>query len=186
MRLADSLKQIRNFDLDAGPFLEVFDQSRDLILECSQTGIPQEAKEHLASFVAQLDKERAEFLEVFNSGISELKTDLARSCDTIAQQMIDREQQLLEIRKLQEQIDAIPIPPDDAEHNPFHPANLIASVPTPVPLLTKAADLPFSGGHELVKTVLTLKSTADFELEGASRHQRTTGNIWENWKKPGE
>ncbi|MFM8932633.1 MAG: hypothetical protein ACKOS8_12240, partial [Gemmataceae bacterium] len=121
--------------------------------------------------------------EVFNAGMAELKTDLARSCDTIAQQMVDREQQLLEIRKLQEQIDAIPIPPDDAEHNPFHPANLIASVPSPVPSLPNITNFPFSEGKALVQTVLNLKSVEDLDLEKASRSPRTSGNIWENWKK---
>ena len=46
---------------------------------------------------------------------------------------MEQEKQLLEISKLQEQMYGISIPPDDAEHNPFRPANLIASVPSSVP-----------------------------------------------------
>ncbi len=38
----------------------------------------------------------------------------------------------------------------------------------------------------LVQAALTLKSAGDFELEKASRSRRTFGNIWENWKNPGE
>ena len=37
-----------------------------------------------------------------------------------------------------------------------------------------------------VQAALTLKSAGDFELEKASRSRRTFGNIWENWKNPGE
>ena len=33
MSLAESLQQIRNFNLDAGPLLEACDKSRDLILQ---------------------------------------------------------------------------------------------------------------------------------------------------------
>ena len=65
--------------------------------------------------VAQIDKERAEYVRLFTSGMAELKTDLGRSCDTIAEQMVTRENQLLEIKKLQEKIEAIPIPLNDAE-----------------------------------------------------------------------
>jgi hypothetical protein len=49
-----------------------------------------------------------------------------------------------------------------------------------------ARDLPFAGGYALVQPALTLKSDGDFELEKASRSRRTFGNIWENWKNPGE
>jgi|GEM_PF-1492206 len=38
--------------------------------------------------IAQLDRERAEFLALFNSGIAEVKTNLGGSCDTIAGQVV--------------------------------------------------------------------------------------------------
>ena len=38
--------------------------------------------------IAQFDRERAEFLEVFNSGIAEVKTNLGHSCDTTAVQVV--------------------------------------------------------------------------------------------------
>ena len=184
MGLDDSLQKIRKFNVDVGPFLEAFDLNRNLVLECAQTDIPQEAKEHLAFMVAQLDKERAAFLEVFQCGMAELKTDLERSCDTISEQMVERERQLLQISVLQEQIDAIPIPPNNAKANPFHPANLTASIPSKLPPELERSNLPFSEGAALVKTVLNLSLAND--LEPDSRALRTTGNIWENWKKPGE
>ena len=46
---------------------------------------------------------------------------------------MEREKQLLEISKLQEQMHGISIPPEDAKHNPFRPAKLIDSVPSSVP-----------------------------------------------------
>lgn len=186
MNLAECLQQIRNFNMDAGPFLEACQQGRDLILKGSQEGIPDDAKEYLANLVSQIDKERAEFVRLFDSGITQLKKDLGSSCDTIASQMVTRENQLLEIRKLVEQIEAIPIPPDDAKHNPFHSDNLVASVPSLEPSLPKTADVAFSDGQALTQTVLNLKSVEDMDLDKASRSPRISGNIWENWTKSGE
>ena len=190
MNLPDSLQKIRNFELDAGPFLEVFDQNRDLILQCAQTDLPQEAKEHLAFMVAELDRERANFVEVFNSGMADIKSELGRSCDTIADQMMQQEKHLIEIKELVKQVDDTPIPPDDAKHNPFHPANLVASVPSLASSFPITKEIQFSEGAALVKTALTLKSAKDLdkdlELEARYRHQRTSGNIWENWKMPGQ
>jgi len=183
MSLAESLQQIRNFNLDMGPLLEACDKSRDLILQGSQSGIPEDARKCLAQMVAQIDKERAEYVRLFTSGMAELKTDLGRSCDTIAGQMVTRENQLLEIRKLQEQIKAIPIPPDDPEHNPFHPANLVASVPS-MPTLPVAEPLPLHPGLDLVSKLMAIRLPEHGGPQPVVKEAgfpKVSGNIWENW-----
>jgi len=183
MSLAESLQQIRNFNLDAGPFLEACDQNRNLILQGAQSGIPEDAREYLAQMVAEIDKERAEFVRLFTSGMAELKTDLGRSCDTVAAQMVTRENQLLEIKKLQEKIEAIPIPLNDAEHNPFHPANLVASIPS-MPALPVAEPLPFHPGLDLVSNHMAIRLPEHGGAQPVVKKAgfpRVSGNIWENW-----
>ena len=183
MSLAESLQQIRNFNLDAGPLLEACDKSRDLILQGSQSGIPEDARKCLAQMVAQIDKERAEYVRLFTSGMAELKTDLGRSCDTIAAQMVTRENQLLEIKKLQKQIEAIPIPLDDPEHNPFHPANLVASVPS-MPTLPVAEPLPLHPGLDLVAKLMAIRLPEHGGPQPVVKEAsfpKVSGNIWENW-----
>ena len=38
----------------------------------------------------------------------------------------------------------------------------------------------------LQKGILKLKDKSDLQREADTRHQRTSGNIWENWKMPGQ
>ena len=73
----------------------------------------------------------------------------------------------------------------DPGKNPFHPDNLQASIPATLPGLAEKV-LPLSGGSILVVTLLTFKTDTDLRNEAGTRHMRTSGNIWENWKGPNQ
>lgn len=72
---------------------------------------------------------------------------------------------------------------NDLGKNPFHPDNLQASIPSTLPGLAEKV-LPLSGGSTLVSTLLTFKTDTDLRNEAGTRHMRTSGNVWENWKGP--
>ena len=54
------------------------------------------------------------------------------------------------------------------------------------PLQKGPQELPLAEGEVLRKDILKLKDKSDLQREADTRHQRTSGNIWENWKMPGQ
>jgi hypothetical protein len=54
------------------------------------------------------------------------------------------------------------------------------------PLQKGPQELPLAEGEVLKRQILKLKDKSDLQREADTRHQRTSGNIWENWKIPGQ
>jgi len=52
------------------------------------------------------------------------------------------------------------------------------------PLQKGPQELPLAEGEVLRNDILKLKDKSDLQREADTRHQRTSGNIWENWKMP--
>lgn len=184
MGYLEDIEKIKNANLDASPFLEAVDYCRNLIQQCLSNDLPDEAKNQVETALRLIDENRAEFVKAFNEEVPDLQHLIHDSLDKLADQIREMEEENRKNTAYLESLSESPDLSEDPAKNPFHPAKLVASVPSQVPSLLNTPDLPFSGGQVLVQNVLNLKSVE--EIEKDSRALRTTGNIWENWKKTGQ
>ncbi len=182
----EDIEKIKQAKLDAAPFLEAVDNGRKMIQECMSQDLPPEAKAQIETALRLIGENRAEFVKAFQEEVPALHQSLHDSLDKLADQIREMEEENKKTNAFLEKRPGTPDLSDDPGHNPFHPANLVASVPSLASSFPIIEEIQFSEGAALVKTALTLKSAKDLELEAGYRHQRTSGNIWENWKMPGQ
>lgn len=182
--LAD-IEKIKQAKLDIAPLLDSVAQGGDLIRQCLIPDMHPEARSQIENVLQLITERKAEFAQAYDAEIPALQKGLHESLDTIAMQMQAME---AEIKKSQDFLENNPPLPDlssDPGKNPFHPDNLQASIPATLPGLAEKV-LPLSGGSVLVSTLLTFKTDTDLRNEAGTRHMRTSGNIWENWKGPNQ
>ena len=183
MGYLEDIEKIKQVKLDAAPFLEAVDNGRKMIQECMAQDLPPEAKAQIETALRLIDENRAEFVKAFQEEVPALHQSLHESLDGLAGQIQSMEE---ENKKNLDYLNNTPQTPDFAEDpskNPFHPANLVASVPAGPLNLPVTTDLPLSEGEELKKHILSLRNESQ---SGPRPGSRVSGNIWENWKKPGQ
>jgi hypothetical protein len=179
--LAD-FEKIKQAKLEIGPLLDSIAQCEDLIRQCLTPDMHPEARSQIENVLQLVAERKTEFITAYDEEMPAMRKSLHESLDTTAEQMQAME---ADIKKSQDILDNSPPLPDhsnDPSKNPFHPDNLVSSVPAGLPLLPVTTDLPLSEGAELKKHILSLRTDSQ---SGPSPGSRVSGNIWENWQKPG-
>lgn len=164
----------RGISFDHGPLMESVDQMVAILEGLIPGTTSPEAAESLGQFVGEFKKQRDQFLDIFPREMEEMRQSIVKTADEAADDLRElqriHDQGIEDLRQLEEE-QAL------RRKEPPKPPPIPASIE---PVAAKAPD--FSPGDILLESLLGLGKP------GAQPNQtvRTSGNIWENWKKAGE
>jgi hypothetical protein len=155
---------------DFGPLQRACDSALKSISNSLQGNLPSEASEILNNLASAIRSQREEVLAVFAKEYETLEAEYKELTSGINRLLED------EFPRLQTQLTAIPSLIEAEEKKAAaEAAAKHAAIPQPV----EPKPMAFHPGEELIKNLMGLADQQD------TRHQRTSGNIWENWQKPG-
>ena len=164
----------RKISVDTGPLVETMDllasSMEKIISDFSEPGLG----EPLGQILEEIKKQRELLANELPKEMEEVKQSIVNSADEIADSL--RETQSIhdkgmeELRRLDEELALRQQQPPEPEF-------------MPPPIEPAAAPEPdFSPGDALLEGLLGLSKLPP----PVNQSPRTSGNIWENWQKPGE
>lgn len=175
---------------DLGPLQRACDSALKSISNSLKGNLPTEASEVLNNLASAIRSQREEVLAVFAKEYGVLEAEYKELTSGINRLLED------EFPRLQTELTAIPALIETEEKKAAAEAakakeqaekDLKDKIQALLaPLQKGPQELPLAEGEVLKKDILKLKDKSDLQREADTRHQRTSGNIWENWKMPGQ
>ncbi len=157
---------------DFGPLERACDSALKSISNSLQGNLPSEASEVLNNLASAIRSQREEVLAVFAKEYAALEGEYDELTSGINRLLED------EFPRLQTQLTAIPSLIEAEEKKAAtEAAAKLAAVAKPVEVKPTA----FHPGEELIKKLMGMGDQTD-----SRPGSRVSGNIWENWKKPGQ